>query len=201
MQLEDYRLVFVAGTLTLMLLVASPVLSLGLSFPDGEAKFSEFWILGPNHTLGDYPFNVQVNQSYNFFVGVQNHLDSTMHYLVYVKLRNQTQALPDSFNSTPSPLPPLYEYHFFIGDGETWESPLTFSFLRGSRVGDSTLVNDVSINNVVFSVNASSTRDPENKGFYYQMFLELWLFNMTSQSYKFHDRFVGIWFNTTDTFR
>ena len=200
MNLEEYRLIFAAGTLALMLLVASPALSLSLDFPDGEAKFSEFWILGPNHMMADYPFAVQVNQTYNFFVGVQNHLHSTIHYLVYVKLRNQTQALPDDLNSTPSPLPPLYEYHVFIKDGETWESPLVFGILRGSRVGDSTLVSDVSINDVVVSVNASATQDSEHNGFYYQLFLELWLYDTPSQNYRFHDRFVGIWFNTTDSF-
>jgi hypothetical protein len=197
MNLEEYRVVFAVGSLILILLSTVPTLSLALSFPSGTAKFSEFWVLGPNHLMQDYPFNVRVNQSQQVFVGIRNHMGITLPYVIYVKFRNQTQLLPDSLNSIPSSLSPLYEYHIFVADEGTWEIPLTFNILRASRVDNSTVVNDISIDDTVFSVNSSAAWDLEASGFYYQVFLELWIYNTTSMSFQYHNRFVAFWLNFT----
>jgi hypothetical protein len=194
MNLNEYRMAFAVGSLILILLVTVPTLNLVLSLPSGAEKFSEFWVLGPNHVLADYPSNVQVNQPNRVFVGVRNHMDSTLHYMIYVKFRNQTQPLPDALNSMPSSLPPLYEYHAYVADGGTWEAPLDFSVLRASQVGNSTLVSDISLNDMVFSVNSYAT---ENSGFSYEIFFELWIYNTTSMSFQYHNRFVGFGLNVT----
>ena len=87
---------------------------------------------------------------------------------------------------------------FELFDGGTWEAPLTFSVLDPlSRNDDSAFVSRVSINDQVFFANASAKWDSEYTGFYYQIFLELWLYNTVSQSFQFHNRFVGIWLNVT----
>ena len=111
MNLKEYKIIFAVGSLGLLLLSTIPTLSSVVSFSDAGTPFSEFWVLGPNHVMADYPSNVQVNQTNRVFVGVRNHMGSTVHYMVYVKFRNQTQPLPDALNSMPSSLPPLYEYH------------------------------------------------------------------------------------------
>jgi uncharacterized membrane protein len=197
MNLDEYRTVFAIGSLILMLIAATPTLSLVIPFPRGTERFSELWVLGPNHMAEEYPFNIQVNATYSVFVGVGNHMGGSSYYLVYVKFRNQTQPLPDTRNSKPSPLQPLYEFRAFVVDGGTWEAPLTFRILEASRYGDSAFVGGISINDVIFVVNGSTRWDSDNKGFYFQMFFELWLYNMTSQSFQFHNRFVGIWLNMT----
>jgi len=197
MNLEEYRMVFATGSLVLILVAAAPTLSLIIAFPGGSERFSELWLLGPGRMAEGYPFNVGVGEEYSVFVGVGNHMGSSSYYMVYVKFRNQTQPLPDISNSKPSPLPPLYEFQFFVADGETWESLLMFEILDVSVLGDSMFVGNVSINDMVFSVDSSSLWDSENTGFYYQLFFELWLYNMTSNSFKFHNRFVGIWLNMT----
>jgi len=197
MNLEDYRTVFAVTSLALVLVAAFPTLSLVVPFPRSAERFSELWVLGPNHMAEDYPFNVRVGEEYRVFVGVGNHMGSSAYYTVYVKLRNQTQPLPNATESMPSPLLPLYELRAFVLDGESWEAPLAFEFLEVSRFENSCLVHRVMINDVVFSVDSPSTRDSENNGFYYQLFFELWLYNVTSQSFRFHNRFVGIWLNVT----
>jgi len=197
MNLNEYRMAFAAVSLILILLATVPTLNLVLSFPSGSAQFSEFWVLGPNHVMADYPFNVQLNKPYQVFVGVRNRMDSTLHYLIYVKFRNQTQPLPDPLNSVPSSLPPLYEYHAYVKDEGTWETPLAFSILSASRTGTSASVSDISINDVVFSVNSSTIWDTERNGFHYEIFLELWLYNATLMSFQYHNRFVGFWLNMT----
>ena len=197
MNLEEYRTVFAASSLVLMLIAASPTLGLIVPFPRGMERFSELWVLGPNHMAEDYPFNIGVNETYRVFVGVGNHMGSSLYYLVYVKFRNQTQPLPNATSSEPSPLAPLSEFRAFVVDGGTWEAPLNFSVLEASHIGDSMFVGRLSINDVVFVVNVPASWDSEYKGFYYQLFFELWLYDVTSRGFQFHNRFVGIWLNMT----
>jgi hypothetical protein len=180
-----------------MLIAAAPTLGLIVQFPSGGKKLSELWILGPNHMAEDYPFNVRVNESYSVFVGVGNHMGVSSYYLVYVKFRNQTQSLPNDTSSEPSPLAPLYEFRAFVKDGGTWETRVAFGFPDVSFYGNSVSVNRVIINDEAFTVGAFSNWDSEHNGFYYQLFFELWLYNVASQSFQFHNRFVGIWLNMT----
>ena len=197
MNLEDYRTLFVATSLVLILIATVPVIALVVPFPRSGESFSELWLLGPTHMAEDYPFNVGVGEEYSVFVGVGNHMGCSEYYMVYVKFRNQTQPLPDVSSSKPSPLPPLYEFQFFVADGEAWESLLMFEILDASVQVDSVFVGSVLINGVAFSVDSFSMWDSENNGFYYQLFFELWLYDMASQSFQYHDRFVGIWLNVT----
>jgi len=198
MNLDEYRVVFLVGSLALVLVAATPTLALIISLPRGKESFSEFWVLGPNHMAEDYPFNVRFNESYSVFIGVGNHMGFSSYYLVYVKFRNQTQPLPNTTASEPSPLAPLYEFRAFVVDGGSWETLLTFRILEITRYDDSVLVGRISINDVVFPVNATARWDSEYEGFYYQLFFELWLHNIGSQSFEFHNRFVGLWLNMID---
>src|SRR3990170_4443414 len=146
MNLEQYRKVFTAGSLVLILIAAAPMLSLSVSFPMGTERFSELWVLGPNHMAGDYPFNIRVNESYSVFFGVGNHMGSSSYYLVYVKFRNQTQPLPNPTSREPSPMAPFYGFRAFVADGGTWEVPITFRILEVSLHDNSLRINRMSIN-------------------------------------------------------
>jgi len=193
--LEDYRTLFIVGTLGLALVAASPALGMVVPFGGGSERFSEFWLLDGLHTTEYYPFDVGVNETYGVFVGVGNHMGCSEYYVVYVKFRNSTQPLPDINGSTPSILPPLYEYRFFVGDGESWESRLTFGFEDVVLEGDVVSVGDVVVNGVVLGVDASASWDSEYSGFYFQLFFELWRYDLASQGFRFHNRFVALWLN------
>ena len=197
MNFQDYRTVFQVGSLVFVLLAASPALSLVVSFPRGGESFSELWLLGPNHMAEDYPFNVQAGESYSLFLGVGNHLGHSAYYMVYAKFRNQTQPLPNASSSEPSSLPSIYEFQFFLADGDVWETPVTFEILGASVQGDSLVVESVSVNDRILQVVCPLIWDSEYSGFYFQLFFELWLYNSARSSFEFHDRFVGIWLNMT----
>jgi len=189
--LEDYRVVFAVSGLILILVSSAPTLSLVLPFSGGEC-FSELWILGPNHMAEDYPFNVVNNTVYNVFLGIGNHMGSSAYYMVYVKFRNQSEPLPNATAGTHSPLNATAEYRIFLQGGESWEAPLTFSFL-----GNQSLIQSLIVNNVEFAVNKTALWDGENNGYYYQLFLELWIYDAESDAFQYHNRFVGIWLNMT----
>ena len=200
MNLEECRSVFAVTVLGLILVAAFPTVSMVLPFPRSEERFSELWLLGPNHMAEGYPFNVRGGELQGpIFVGVCNHMGSSEYYMVYVKFRNQTQPLPNATVSEPSPLSSLYEFEFFLADGETWEAPVSFIVEDVGFEGNSSFVAGISINDRVFAVDLFSSWDSEYEGFYYQLFFELWLYSRDLQVFQFHDRFVGIWLSLTRT--
>jgi len=189
MNLEEYRTVFVAGSLVLILIVAAPTLSLIIAFPGGSKRFSELWVLGSNHTAEDYPFNIAPNHNYSMFLGIGNHLGYCAYYLVEVKFRNQT----------PSSLLALFNITAFVADEGIWELPLTFSFdYKYNESLSQVKFYSLTLNDVTSDMrNYTVAWDSKNNGLFGNLFFELWLYNMTSQSFQFHNRFVGIWLNMT----
>lgn len=198
-KIEEYRSLFMIGSLILTLIAAAPTLGMFIRIPEGSEKFSELWLLGPTRKAEGYPFNVQVNEQYLIYVGVANRLGLSTYYRVYVKLRNQTQPLPTASNSSPSMLPFLYEFDMFVRDDEVWEKPLNFMISEVSTHNDSLKLKRLQINDIVFQVNVLSEWDEEKGGFYYQLFFELWLYNMTSSIFRYHNRFVSLWLNMTSS--
>lgn len=193
MNLEEYHTLFIAATLVLSLMVAAPTLSMIVPIQIDSERFSELWLLGPNHLAEEYPFNVRVLEDYRILVDVSNHMGFSKYYVVYVKFRNQTRALTDSQSSMPSPLESIYEFHFVVENGETWEKPFLFSFR-----GEPSSISHISVNGLVFPVNCSSKWNSAENGFFYQLFFELWIYDETSLSLRYHNRFVGLWLNMTD---
>jgi hypothetical protein len=192
MKLEDCRVVFAAVGLIGVLILASPALALVLHLPGGEA-FSELWVLGSEHTAGDYPFNVTAGVNYLVYVDVSNHMGSSAYYVVYVKFRNETGPLPNSTSGTPSVLPSLYEHRVFLEDNGTGEFSLNFSFSDVSFSGVRSTVGIVTINGVQSSVDESDLWDTVNSGYYYQLFMELWVYNQASNAFSYDNRFVSLW--------
>jgi uncharacterized membrane protein len=195
--LKQYLTLFVVVTLGLTLIVASPLLATVVPFGGGSERFSEFWLLGPNHVAEDYPFNVSAGEMYSVFVGVGNHMGSSEHYRVYVKFRNSTQSLPDGKESVPSSLSPVYEYQSFVGANEVWESPVSFGFSDVVVESDVLSVGEVIIDGAAFPADVSAVWDSEREGYFFQLFFELWRYDADSQSFRFDDRFVGLWLNMT----
>lgn len=196
MNFENVKLVYVFSCVALCLVILSPTLAAVVTFPEGE-KFSEMWLLGPGRMTEDYPFNVLEGQAYRIYLGVGNHMGDLEYYVVYVKLRNQTEPSPDTFNGTASSLEPVFEYRVFLLDAEAWEKELWFSFEGVSFEGNFCRISRLSINGYVFSVDKVVVWDEENKGFYVQLFFELWLYNATVARPQFHSRSVGIYLNVT----
>jgi hypothetical protein len=196
LKIEDYKAVFASLGLIGVLLFASPTLGFVLRLPGGE-RFSELWVLGPGHMAEDYPFNVGADVNYLVYVGVGNHMGCSAYYVVYVKFRSQTESLPNATAGTSSPLPPLFEFRLFVEDGKSWEAPLRFSFSNVSFSENRSFIGSLMINGVTFNVDKLASWDVENSGYYYQLFVELWINSVESEAFQFHNRFVGLWLNMT----
>jgi hypothetical protein len=192
--LNDYKRVFCAVGLIGIIVCFLPS-GLKLVSSPGE-QFSELYVLGPNHIAKNYPFNVSEKATYLVYVGVSNHMGSSEYYEADVKFRNASDSLTNS--TVPSSLPPLYEYRVFLGDGQVWEGALTFSF-DVNITGYDCVVGRVRANNLEFEMNKPAVWDNATSGFYYQLLVELWQYNQTSQGLSYGGRFVSLWLNMTST--
>jgi len=196
--LDEHKILFLIVGGVLILLVASPFLSRILVLPRTEF-FSELWLLGPNHMAEDYPSNITSGNEYSVFLGIGNRLGYAAYYKVLVKFRSQNQSAADSFNRTPSSLPALYEIRTFVADEEIWEIPLAFSFnhlynesLLQVDVISLTL-NAIELENLDYIISWDSARSV----FFGNLFFELWIYNASSNSFQYHERFVDLKFNMT----
>jgi hypothetical protein len=175
----------------------SPTLFSVVSFPSGE-RFSELYILGSDHMLENIPFNITANSFYTVYLGIGNHMGEAESYLVYVKLRNQTEPLPDSTAGLSSSLVPIFEYRLILNDDEIWEKEVSFSFDATSFDGnESSKVSALFINEYSVSVDKVALWNKEKNGFFYQLFFELWIYNSKTSLFEFHNRSVGFMLNLT----
>ena len=192
MNFKKLRNVYVFSCIGLCLIFLSPTLAIIIPVPEGQ-EFSELWILGPTHIMGDYPFNVSIGSNYHVFLGVGNQMGRLEYYLVKVKLRNQSESMPDSSLGVPSELPATYEYQLFLRDNSTWETEFTFSLRDVSSKGSVGRISTIVINGYAFSIDKVATQDESDGGFYYELFFELWIYNATISDFQFHNRYAGFW--------
>ena len=129
MKLGDYKLIFVVVALVGVLLIASPAIAGVIRAPAGEA-FSELYLLGPERLAQGYPSNIALGQNYTVYVNVGNHLGSSAYYVLYVKLSNPSDKLPNTTLGTLSSLQSLYEYRFSIQDSSVWQHLLSFKVIN-----------------------------------------------------------------------
>ena len=172
MNLGRYRATFLVIALGVALIVVSPLLASVMNVENSSEELSEFWLLGPEHTVDGYPFNVSDTETYNIFVCIKNLMGSSENYRIYVKFGNSTQFHFDT--SKPSSLPALYEFQATVDDNATWESPVNFGFQdiaiednfeivdNVTKTFSSLSVGEITINGASFPVDASTRWDSKD---------------------------------------
>jgi hypothetical protein len=196
MKLGDYKLIFIVTALIGALLIASPAIGGAIRLPEGE-QFSELFLLGPSQMAENYPSNIAVGENYSVYVNVGNHLGSSAYYILYVKLGNQTDQLPNSTTGTPSPLAPLYEYRFSIPDSTNWQSLLKFSVTNAAIQATNSQINTLKINDVTHNADKPAIWNSNSTTYTYRLFFELWLYNELTDLVEFNSRFVSLQLNLT----
>jgi hypothetical protein len=196
MKLEEYKLVFIAVGLIGILLIATPAVAKIISMPVSE-QFSELFLLGPEHMAENYPSNIVIGQNYSVYIGAGNHMGASSYYTLYVKLLNQTDVLPNATSQIPNPSVPLYEYRFSMPNGNYWEGPLSFSVNDASISGNQSIINRFTVNGFSFKVNKPGALDSNSTKFSYEFVFELWLYDLTSNSFQYNNRFVDLHLNLT----
>ena len=198
MKLNDYKLILTAVGLIGVLLIATPSLAANIHLPGGE-QFSELYLLGPNQMAENYPSNVALAQNCSVYAGVTNQMGSSQYYVLYVKLLNQTDPLPDETAATPSPIQPIFEYRFSIANQQSWNSLLTFSITGASVLNYQSTIQSFKINSSNIIVEKPAAWNSTISEFPYRLLFELWTFNSQSGSVEYNNRFVDLQLNYTQT--
>jgi uncharacterized membrane protein len=147
----------------------------------------------------NYPYNVTSGQNNSVFLGIRNYLGYCAYYLVEAKFRNQNQSAPNSFNRIPSTLSPLFNITAIVADEDQWEYPLTFSFnyTYNATLSEVELItlklNDATLSLGNYTIAWNSTR----KGFFGNLFFETWIYDKTINTFRYHERYIGLWLNLT----
>ena len=196
MKLEDYRTLFIALGLIGTFVLLIPAIVLVLPLPGGES-FSELWILGPGHMAEDYPFNVKAGEQYSIYLGIGNNIGSSTYYVARVKFRNATESSPNATSGTASSLPILYEKRVFLQDGATWEMLVSFAFNNVTISDGICWVDNLIVNNVGAKVDKLAYWNAQDNGYFFSLFIELYVYRTGSDSLEYDNRFVGIWLNMT----
>jgi hypothetical protein len=87
----------------------------------------------------------------------------------------------------------MFVYH----NEKLWEKKIHFSFDAVSFDGNFCRVSGLTIDGHTLNVEKLAVWDVENKGFYMQLFFELWIYDRAFSGFQYHSRFVGFWINMT----
>ena len=196
MHLDNYRIIFIVGGLISILLFSWPAINLLIKPPTGQA-FSELYILGPSFTFDNIPFNIRSGETYSIYLNMNNQMGSSSYYTCAVKLGNSTSLLPNATLGLPSPLPPLYQFKSFIGDNGYFQTPLIFSVNNLTFSHGVSHLSGITINGKNYSIDETSVWNPDERGHYYQLIVELWIFNSSLDTLEFHNRSVHLTLNMT----
>jgi len=176
------------------LVVASPVISKYLVPPQTE-YLTELSILGPYHNAS-YPFNLTSGDIYPLYLTITNRLGESAQYQIQVKFRTPTESAPNSFSHTPSSLPSLCNFTFFVADKESLELPLNVSFnYQENPIRREVDLSELMVNDNPIDANSMITWDSRNDAYLGSLFFELWLYNDATGNFEYHERYVSLWVN------
>ena len=192
MALQQYRAFLLIVTAVLALFFASPALEQLVLFPQ-TTFFSELSIFGP-YNNATYVSNVTSGETYRFCLDVSNHLGSCAYYVIEPKFRSENQSAPDSFNHTNSDLPSLSDITVFAADNQTSQIivDVSLQFTADGNPAQLTM-QSISINGATITDSTQIAWNTAKKGFFGNLFFELWLFNDTTNALQYHQRFVSLW--------
>ena len=84
----------------------------------------------------------------------------------------------------------LYEFKSFLSDNESWETPLTFKIDNLKQSNNALYISDITLNGVHYTIDKNITIDKDNKSYFAYLVVELWIFNSTTNSMQYDNRFV-----------
>lgn len=96
--------------LIVCIVIAACLLIYAVITPRHGERFTEFYVLGPNHLASDYPTNLSAGRNATVVLGVINHEDAFRYYSIEVWLSNQTT----SYNTTTQTNETTYHNLWFM---------------------------------------------------------------------------------------
>lgn len=105
----------IAFVMVLSILVSMGSLAYIIGNPKEGEHFTEFYILGNNRTIGDYPTEFVQGEKGTVIAGIKNHEYRPVDYTMEIRLENRSLPLPES------------QKHVSLEHNMSWEEPITFT--------------------------------------------------------------------------
>ena len=196
--IKELKCLFILATILGSLLIASPIIAPFFPY-HSHVRFSEFIILGSTHSLTNHPFHIKVDEEYTTYLVISNHEGSSAYYKVLAKIRTEAEPAPDPQTATPSPLQSFAENAVLLGHGETWEKALILRFPSFELQDDQISVSELILNGQTIELEKTFQYNSETEGYSAWLFFELWIYDSSAASFKYHNRFVSFQLNLTGT--
>jgi hypothetical protein len=189
------KVTFIIISSVIALFIAYPLIQSTITYPLPE--FTEMSLLGPQHMLGDYPYNITIARDYQVYLNVTNHLGSCSYYQIKVKFASNPQSSPNSFSGKPVSSNSLYNIDGFVASEDSWELPIKFNF-NYSIINDTAFYNGLQLNNKPLDLRGlSSERNLIDNTLYGNLIFELWVYNGTTGTFQYNQRYVDLKLNMT----
>ncbi len=118
----EENLIFIAVAVSTMIVV-SMLLYTAVTSPPSES-FSVISILGPNQDATGYPEEVNVGETIDVYILVENHENRVEYYFVKFKLGDVNTEINDN---QPASLSTRKTYQKILNDKESWQFPVDVS--------------------------------------------------------------------------
>jgi len=196
MELDDYRLILIVLGFIGVLLILTPAFATFIR-PGEKEPFSELYLLDSNHMIQDYPYNIEVSKHYSIYLNVGDQLGSSAYYVLYVKIGNETDSLPNNFVGTPSSFESVCEYRFVLENNCTWTTFFDFCVSNAEISTEKCEIRSLQINNNTLNITKIAIRTPENNTCEYTLLYELWAYDPQTGLVEFNNRYVSLRLNIT----
>lgn len=182
LNIGNHKTLIMIGAIIAILVVAVSLIS--TFWPRYEMQFIELGLLGKDKLAKDYFLSdnstVTLGTRVNWYIYLHNHIEGSQEVIIKVKLINSTMQVPNDEEHVPSPSASFTEMPLSLLDNETLIVPFSWSVTELSSQGDSIFLRQLSINNQSVNVDVSTLSKT-----FFQMVFELWVYNKSSQEYKF----------------
>ncbi|MFX1520037.1 MAG: DUF1616 domain-containing protein [Promethearchaeota archaeon] len=118
----EENLIFIAIAVSTMIVVSMLVFT-AVTGPPKES-FSVISILGPSGKAAEYPTDVNVGETIDMYILVENHENRVEYYVVRFKLGDVNTVISDK---QPASLSTIKSYQKIVPNKESWEFPVDVS--------------------------------------------------------------------------
>jgi hypothetical protein len=198
MKHSDAKTLYIVVTFTIALVLLTPLLSQIVQISRGES-YSEIWLLGDSDKAENYPQNLSQGETYNVKLGIRNNKGSLAYYLVYLKMLNQTDPIPNSTQIEPSPVPPTWEWQLTLADGQDLSLPVSLTLSSVKFVDNTCTIGGLLIGDQAVRLEKDIQQDSVENGYFLRILFELWIYNRATNSFEYDNRFVYTWVRITQS--
>ena len=184
MKLKEYRTLFAAVGIGLILITTFAFFSTVFPYPTTAERFFVLGLLGRDMTAENYYPNDDPNihgfEEVQWYVFVENFMQEAQYVLVKVKVLNSTMTLPDAVACTPSLGQAIMNFSVFLTNDQSLMIPFLWHIANYSLQGESLILERLVVNGMPAGLNVSGVN-----GSIFRIIFEVWYYDPAVEDFRF----------------